>query len=365
MKICYLANARSIHTQRWAKHFLSQGHEVTVISYQSGEIEGVRTICLSSAASVSQLNILLLLSRVRRIVREIRPDILHAHYATSYGLAGALTGRSPLIVTAWGSDVLITPEESWVYRQMVRFVLSRADLITSMAQHMTHHLIERNYAAAEKIITLPFGVDTEVFNLNHRTRLHGDELGVVVSTRRLDPGYDVDIYVQAIPKVLDAYRNARFIIAGDGSLRTQLDKLAASLGVRENIEFRGQISHQDMPKLLGEADVFVTTSPSDGNNISLNEAMACGVFPVATDIPANRAWIEHRKNGLLFSCRDSQQLSDAIIEALRRPEWRQGVTAQNWEIVRTQASWSHSMVEMEFHYFRLLRKKQKDVRRFA
>jgi hypothetical protein len=112
MKICYLANARSIHTQRWAKHFTTRGHEVAVISFQFGAIEGVRTICLSSAVSVSHLNIVRLLPRVRRIVREISPDVLHAHYATSYGLAGVLAGRSPLIITAWGSDVLIMPEKS-------------------------------------------------------------------------------------------------------------------------------------------------------------------------------------------------------------------------------------------------------------
>lgn len=358
MKICYLANARSIHTQRWALHFQNRGYRVTVVSFEAGEIKGVRVLQLPRITSWRRLDILLHMWRVRHLVRQIAPDILHAHYATSYGLAGALAGRRPLIVTAWGSDVLITPEESWVYRQVVRFVLSRAELITSMAEHMTRHLIERKYAAAEKIITLPFGVDTELFNLNQRTRLHGDEPGVVVSTRHLDPGYDVDTYIQAIPKVLDAYRNVRFIIAGDGSLRKQLDRLAVSLRVRENIEFRGQISHQDMPKLLGQADVFVTTSPSDGNNISLNEAMACGAFPVATDIPANRAWIEHRKNGLLFSCRDSKQLADAIIEALVQPDWRQDVMDQNWEIVCTQASWSHSMVEMERHYSRLLQEER-------
>lgn len=359
MKICYLANAQSIHTQRWAKHFTTRGYDVAVVSFQFGEIEGVRTICLSSAVSVSLFNIVRLLPRMRRIIREINPDILHAHYATSYGLAGALAGRPPLIITAWGSDVLIMPEKSWIYRQMVRFSLSRADLITSMAQHMTRHLVEKGYATADKIITLPFGIDTEVFNLNQRIRVHGNKPSFVISTRRLENGYDVDTYIRAIPKVLNSCMNVRFVIVGDGPIRAQLEQLAVSLGIIDSVEFRGQISHQEMPQLLGQCDVFVTTSPSDGNNISLNEAMACGAFPVATDIPANRAWIENHRNGLLFSCRDVDQLADAIIEALLRPEWRQASTAMNWEIVRTRASWSQSMAEMESHYFRLLNEKRK------
>jgi glycosyltransferase involved in cell wall biosynthesis len=356
MKICYLANAQSIHTQRWAEHFTRQGHEVKVISFQFGEIEGVKTICLSSGVTVSPLNIVRLLPRMRRIIQEINPDILHAHYATSYGVAGALAGRKPLIITAWGSDVLIEPEKSWIYRQMVRFSLSRADLITSMAQHMTRHLVEKGYATADKIITLPFGVDTQVFNLSKRTRVHGNKQSIVISTRRLENGYDVDTYIRAIPKVLNSCMNVRFVIVGDGPIRTQLEKLAVSLGVIDSIEFRGQISHQEMPQLLGQCDVFVTTSPSDGNNISLNEAMACGAFPVATDIPANREWIENHRNGLLFPCRDVDQLSEMIIEAIQHPEWREATMEMNWDIVKKQASWSIRMMEMECHYFRLLKR---------
>ena len=226
-------------------------------------------------------------------------------------------------------------------------------------ENRSYLLISVLVIAVFSFITLPFGVDTDVFNPNKRTRVHGDKPSLVISTRRLDNGYDVDTYIRAIPKVLSSCINVRFVIVGDGPIRTQLEQLAVNLGVIDSVEFRGHISHQEMPKLLGQCDVFVTTSPSDGNNISLNEAMACGTFPVATDIPANRAWIENHRNGLLFSCRDVDQLADAIIEALRRPEWRQASTAMNWEIVRTQASWSQSMAEMESHYFRLLNEKRK------
>ena len=354
MKICYLANARSIHTKRWAKHFVSRGYEVIVVSYQFGEIEGIRTICLSKSISVSNLEILRLLPRVRHIVREIWPDILHAHYATSYGIAGVISGKHPLVVTAWGSDVLITPEKSWAYRQMVSFVLSRADLVTTTAQHVTQHIIKKGYATKSKIVTLPFGVDLKYFNSNQRTRLHGEVPTLVISTRHLDHGYDVDTYVRAIPKVLNSCHHVRFMIVGDGPLRGQLEQLAVNLGVRDKIDFRGNISHQEMPVLLKQSDVFVTTSPSDANNVSLNEAMACGVFPIVTDIPANRAWVEHRRNGLIFPCRDVDQLADSIIEALLQPEWRLKVMDINWEIIRTQASWALSMAEMENHYFRLI-----------
>jgi glycosyltransferase involved in cell wall biosynthesis len=357
MKICYLANAESIHTRRWAQHFSKRGYQVTVISFHPGEIGGARVIELPCVTPDRRLNILLNIFKVRRLVDDIRPDILHAHYVTSYGFAGAMTGKHPYVATAWGTDVLIEPEKSWMYRQIVRFALRRADLVTSVAPHMTEHLVTRGYAQAKKVITLPFGVDTDVFNLDKRTRQHGNQTGVVVSTRRPDYGMDVDTFVRAIPSVLKVFDNLKFIITGEGPLRQSLGELAGEFGVADHVEFRGEISHREMPELLGVADVFVSTSPSDGNNISLNEAMACGAFPIATDIPANRAWIEPDKNGLLYPCRDVNQLAERIIEALRRPDWRQAVMPGNWEIIRTRASWSHSMAEMESHYQRLCRDK--------
>jgi glycosyltransferase involved in cell wall biosynthesis len=357
VKICYLANAGSIHTQRWARHFSDRGHQVTVVSFQPGSIDNIPVIQIPRHTAWRRFDILLGVGRVRQIVREINPDILHAHYVTSYGFAGALNWKHPYVATAWGTDVLIEPERSWVYRQIVRFALRRADLITSMAPHMTELLIRRVYAGPEKIITLPFGVDTDLFNLAQRTRFHGKESCLVVSTRRLDTGLDVDIFIRAIPMVIRSYPDMRFVITSDGPLRASFERLAKDLKIEDRVDFRGEISHQEMPILLGEADIFVSTSPSDGNNVSLNEATACGAFPIATDIPENRAWISPGKHGLLFPCKDADSLADAIVEALQKPEWRQSVMAENWDIVRTKASWSNSMAEMERHYRRLLGEK--------
>jgi len=120
------------------------------------------------------------------------------------------------------------------------------------------------------------------------------------------------------------------------------------------IEFKGKIAHNEMPHLLGGADVFVSTSRSDGNNVSLNEAMACGAFPIATDIAANRAWVTHNKNGILFPCLDANKLAGAINIALEQPDWRADSMAENWKIIKTKASWQTAMERMESHYHRLV-----------
>jgi len=354
MHICFLANAASVHTQRWARHFTSRGYHVTVVSFQRGEIKGISVIHLPVICRRFHLNIFLNLAKIRRLVQEIDPDILHAHYATSYGLSGALTGKHPYVITAWGSDVLIMPEQSWVYRQIVRFAMRRADLITSMASHMTNYLIEKNLSSANKIITLPFGTDTVLFNPNLCKQKHSAESPVIISNRRLDVGLDVDLFIKAVPEVIKLFPDALFIVASDGTERSKIEKLALKLGVNTHIEFRGQISYPDMPLLLSNADVFVSTSPSDGNNISLCEAMACGVFPVATDIPANRDWVRSGHNGLLFPMGDYRNLSKCIIDALRKPEWRESIISYNYNVILEKGSWEKNMAVMINEYDKLI-----------
>ena len=354
MHICFLANAASVHTQRWARHFTSRGYHVTVISFQRGEIKGISVIHLPVICRRFHLNIFLNLAKIRRLVQEINPDILHAHYATSYGLSGALTGKHPYVITAWGSDVLIMPEQSWVYRQIVRFAMRRADLITSMASHMTNYLIEKNLSSANKIITLPFGTDTVLFNPNFRKQKHGAGSPVIISNRRLDEGLDVDLFIKAVPEVIKLFPDALFIVASDGTERSKIEKLALKLEVNTHVEFRGQISYPDMPLLLSNADVFVSTSPSDGNNISLCEAMACGAFPVATDIPANRDWVRSGHNGLLFPMGDYRNLSKCIIDALRKPEWRESIISYNYNVILEKGSWEKNMAVMINEYDKLI-----------
>src|SRR5881397_3103289 len=106
MKICFLAAADSAHSYRWIRFFSERGHEVHWISLVPADRElpsSVRFYRVSGSLP-GQLQLLVAAPRVRSLVRDIAPDLLHAHYAGAYGLLGMLTGVRPFVVTAWGSD---------------------------------------------------------------------------------------------------------------------------------------------------------------------------------------------------------------------------------------------------------------------
>ncbi len=346
MTIAYLADASSIHTQRWAAHFADLGCAVHVISLESAAIPGVEVHCVSLPAPYKAAKYLLAVPRVRLLLKRIRPDIVHAHYATGYGLVAALAGFRPLVITAWGSDVLIAPGRSRLLRATVSFALRRADLVHSLADHMTRALRDLQ-VPSERIVTLPFGTDTTVFHPPTQERRRE---GQIICTRPFEPIYNVEILIRSLPRVLSEHPDVRCVLVGDGALRRRLEILSDELGVRANIAWTGRVSPPEVAQRLSLAEVFITPSFSDGNNISLNEAMACGCFPICSDIPANREWIDDGENGFLVPPDRPDLLGDRVIEALQRTELRSRAAARNWEIVKARADWHKNMARMAQYY---------------
>jgi L-malate glycosyltransferase len=356
MRICYLANAASIHTQRWASHFARGGHEVTVASLTNATIDGVDVHWIGPDPNVrGRIAYLLAVPRLRRLLREIKPDVLHAHYAGGYGLTAALSGFHPLALTAWGSDVLILPRVSRLMRWLVQMALRRAQLVTSMADHMTA-AIRGLGVPAERVLTLPFGVDTSLFHPRRAQFSHaldGHPL-TIVSTRHLEPVYNVGLLIEAMPAIASAIPGVKLVLIGEGSERDRLQARVRELDLMRRVVFLGRKRPIEIAGYLSDADLFVSTSLSDGNNISLNEAMACGAFPIATDIPANREWIRHGVNGFLTDLHDPRTLAGLAIHALEHPEIRTQAAETNWEIIQRRGSWTTAMETMERHYRNLV-----------
>ncbi len=358
MKLCLLANAVSIHTRRWATHFAAHGHEVTVVSLSDGEIPGVPVWKVGSdPATRGRLAYLLAVPEVRRALKTIDPDVVHAHYAGGYGLLGALAGRHPLVVSAWGSDVLVVPRAEPLMRWVITQCLNRADLVTSVAVHMTATM--RALGVKGEILTNPLGVDTATFHPRSGkaagpAQLEEASAPLLVSTRHLEPIYNMGLLIEAMPEILLKHPGATAAILGGGSLRAELEARTRELGIAKSVTFVGRRTEIEVADYLSRADVYVSTSLSDGNNISLNEAMACGAFPVVTDIPANREWIEDGQTGYLVDVNDPGQLAARVVEALGKAELRQRAAERNWELVRQGASWKNAMMRMELEYAAVL-----------
>jgi glycosyltransferase involved in cell wall biosynthesis len=333
MKICYIADGSSIHTQRWLNYFAGKGHEVHLIYWKDrpGYDKSIRIHYLKRFAPkiwpvTRYFSFLQWIFQVRKLIGEIKPDVVDAHFIIDNGLLAACSGFHPFVVTAWGSDILIFPRRNILWRLVARFVLRRADRAFYNSEVVKKGLLSLG-AGPDKVARVNNGADIDKFNPRRADESLKQRLGIagfttVISMRHLRPLYNVEMLIKAVPLVLERAPQARFIIASDGIQRGYLEKLATTLGVRGSISFVGYMPHDDIPVYLATSDVYVSTSRSDSSSQSLQEAMASGLAAVVTELPDNREWINDGENGFVVPQDDHQALAEKIVYLIDNSEIR-------------------------------------------
>ncbi len=355
MKLCFLADGESIHTLRWCSYFLEQGCDIHLISFKNVSIRGVHVHFVNAGkinVDGGNWKVLLNVFRVRKLLKKIRPDILHAHYATAYGIVGAVSGYHPYILTAYGSDVLVSAKNNKVYRFLVRFAMKKATLVTAMADHMRDEIISMGIKE-DKVKTLVFGIDPKVFNRTNR-RLPDNKF-VISSTRNFEPVYNLNLLMQALEIIKDKIPELYVHLIGDGQERSMLEERIREMELSEKVKFHGRVSQKTIAETLNATHVFISTSFSDGNNVSLNEAMACGCVNLASDIPANRSWIKDGVNGFLVPVDDPVYLAEKILEIYKHyNEIQNKALSFNDQLIHEKAIWSKNMNWMKMKYEELM-----------
>lgn len=362
MRICYLANASSIHTHKWVRYFVEKGHEIHVISFEKGQIEGITVHILKLPVLVKSATFPLKLAsifRMKALIRNIKPDILHAHYVTNYGLFGALCNYKPFVLTALGSDILSVQTESPLIRGIKTliktYVVKKADVVTVDSRSLMKEIIKFG-APLEKVKIISHGVSLNEFNPNKKSSLFKKNLKippesqVVTSTRNLEKVYDVETVIKAIPNVIKVKPNVHFLVIGEGTQKKYLQKIANSLNVQKYVTFVGKIPNEEVAKFLANSNIYVSTSLSDSTSVSLLEAMAAQLPAVVTDIEGNREWIKNGENGFVIPKSNPELLAEKIGLLLDDEKTAEKFGACNRKIVEEKANYNKEMAKVEKIY---------------
>lgn len=335
MTLLFVAPLTSIHSKRWIEYFAGLPDidvHVATFSKPSVEIAGARIHTLEiPGRNQNLLSYYFKVYRpfskeVKKLVRSIAPDVIHIHWFDfKHSFFCGLDGI-PVIATAWGSDILAPPKGNLIHSFAVRKILKKADIITCDAEHLRDAMIKKG-APASKVSVIFFGTDLTIFNPERRDPNLAAELGfdpsskLVISLRALRPIYNIETFVLAMPKILEKKPEARFVIVGDGEEREMLEQRAKELAVDSAVRFTGRLSDEDLQRYTASADVYVSTSLSDGGlAASTAEAMACSVPVVVSDFGNNRDWVEPGQTGLLFPLEDSSTLAEQVISLLDDPQ---------------------------------------------
>ncbi len=352
MRILMVSDAPSMHTRRWVEEWVARGHEVHLASFRVFETQG-SVLHVLPVLGLGKAGYVFAIPALRRLGVRLRPQIVHAQYVTSYGFLAAAAGLHPLMVTAWGTDVLISPWRSRFYRYLAEFSLARADAVTTVAEHMNLS-VEKLGVQAARIQAVPFGVDVECFAYRSRDFVRVQRPWRIICTRNFEPVYDVEALIEAATLLKRDDVAFTLNLVGDGSQCARLRRLVEQRGLAGQTRFTGRVGHDSLPAMLAEADIFVTPAHSDGNNISLNEAMAVGCFPVATAIPANTQWLESGVSGSLYPAGDAVSLARVLKLAIADPVMMNKAVAMNRYVVEERANWKQSVGQMEALYNELI-----------
>lgn len=360
MKLCFLAGANSIHSKRWIKYFADKGHEVHWLSLGIGidEVIDNTEFYLIKKFPLKVLRPLFYAISVKKILNKIKPDILDVHQVWIDGIVGALSGFHPLIITPWGSDVLIAPK-SKLKKPLIKFALKKADLITCDGENTKEAIVDLGINP-QKIRRICFGVDIKKFkpepkDENLKSKLKVANSPIVISLRGLEPLYDLGTLIKAIPLILKEVPNTKFIIAGDGVQKNELINLAQYLNAFDSIKFTGKIPNEEMPKYLNLADIYVSTSLSEsGLAASTAEAMACELPVINTNTGDIELWIKNGEGGFVIPVKKPEILAKKIIYLLRNDEERMKFGKVNRKIIEERNNYYREMDKMENIYKNLV-----------
>ena len=340
MKIATLSNAAVGHTQRWVSWFRARGHEVRVWSLEAGP-PALGAEALPAAPLPGALRYPLATPALKRALAAFAPDLVDAHFVPNYGLLGALAGRHPLSVTAWGSDLLVKAPSHALQRARARFVLERADLVLADAENLA--AAARSLGAPEeRVHAVPWGVSRERFHARGpRTP------GLLLGTRMLEPVYDVATLIRGVAPVMARHPHLRLELTGDGSLRAELETLAASLLPAGRYAFLGRVDPGTMAAKLAAAEIYLSASLSDSTSVSLLEAMASGALPVVSDLEGNREWVRDREGARFFAPGDAAGLGAALEDALADRAAAEAARARNLAVIAARGDEAVQMEKIE------------------
>ena len=284
-------------------------------------------------------------TRFKRIVRDIKPDIVHSLRIPFEGmLASGLPEGIPLLVSTWGNDLTLHARGSSLMGTFTRRTLKRANGLLSDTLRDIRLAREWGLAPDAPVLEVPGngGVDLqEIEKIRKQHRSAPDFLKkngpVIINPRGFRPGsVHQEVFFQSIPLVLKKLPDAQFVCTGMRGQKEALDWVDR-LGIGNNVILLPYLNQADLWNLFLRAGVYASISSHDGTPNTLLEAMACGCLPVCGDIESIREWVTSGENGLLVDPLDPQAAANAILNACRDVALQQKAKKLNQEIIRTKA----------------------------
>lgn len=340
----------------------ARGHEVFIIAPSKSfkntvtkedgiTVYGIRSVVIPEKIYPSQFRIPITAgsNKIRKIVEEVRPDVINIQDHFMIGSKVAEEGQKlkiPIVGTnhfmpenfihyLYPPDFAKKMIKSLAWKAFIR-VYKRLDIITTPTK--TAAELIKSLGLKNPIIPISNGIDLNRFNTKnkgHYLRKYykiPDSDKVALFVGRLDKEKYTDVLVKAMT-LLPPHSHIKLVITGKGTEKSNLVRLAKRLGVDKDVIFTGFVANKDLPFLYGMADLFVIASIAELQSIATMEAMASGLPIVAAKVMALPELVRDGKNGYLFCDGDINSLVDRMIKILKNPALRKKMSENSLKII--------------------------------
>ena len=326
MRICFVGPANRAHIVKWCKRFANHGHEVHVISFSEGQIDNTKVHLIdlgveANGSDFGKIKYLFTGKRIRNLIEEINPDIINAHYATSYGIAMALSGVRGYVLSVWGSDIYSFPNKSPLHRLLLKHSLKKAGMLFSTSQSMAD---EASKYTNKKFEITPFGVDMELFNPNKRIR-NNDKPFTIGTVKTLSDLYGIDYILKAASIIRYDHPDIDISIriAGDGPQTDKYKTLVRELGIEDQTRFLGRISQEEAAQEWANMDVAIIPSIMyESFGVAVVEAQACCTPVIISDVDGLMETTNPGHTSVVVPKGDEMAIAEAILKLYQEPELR-------------------------------------------
>lgn len=354
-KVLILSDINSSHTQKWVIALASRGFEIGIftlsfpLSNWFNDVPNVKVLFSSktkdsvqSKSSFSKIKYIKVVPELKKIIASFKPDILHAHYATSYGLIGALSKFHPYIISAWGSDVMDFPNKGYFHKKILQYNFKKVDLVLATSKAIEDAISDVS-AVETKII--PFGIDTKVFFPKKTESVFSENSLVVGTIKSLESIYGIDILIQAFKKVSDKHKNIdlKLLIVGGGSKDAKLKLLVKELNLENDTIFTGKVEYSKIVQYHNMIDIFVNVSRNESFGVAVLESSACEKPVIASDIGGLKGVVLNNSTGFLIEPENIEEVANAIEKLVLNKSFRLEMGANGRKFVKEKYEFSSNV----------------------
>jgi glycosyltransferase involved in cell wall biosynthesis len=359
MKILILSDINSAHTQKWVKGLCGRGISICLFSFSYPTSDWFKSLenfeighsgqkQKNSNSLLTKLGYFRTYFKLKKCIARFNPDVIHAHYASSYGLLGKLSRQKPFVISVWGADVYDFPSQSVIKKKLLESVLNSANVICSTSNSMA---IETSKYTSKRIQTIPFGIKTEDFQCANRKPLDTSSLIVIGCIKSLTRKYGTNYLIQAFQEVKKEREDLKLklLLVGGGSSIGEYKALVESLGLHDFVEFTGNVELREVPKYHCKIDIFASLSILDSESfgVSLVEAMASGSHVIATKVSGFKEVLQNCDDyGLMIDRESVDAAKNAMLSIINNPDQARERSVAAIKVVQDNYEWDNNLNQM-------------------